>query len=262
MLRAPMTPHERLERTTWDLFWLPEGVTVIDRPELLALHTPRPLHYLNAVYRVRADAARVPALIAEVRALHESVDSRWTVVDTIDTGAIEHHLADNGYAPGNVHDARVIAVDAFEARPAPGMRIERVTDERGLRDCWRVSEAAFEQEGDYADDDVRIELEQCVAPDARVQRFVAYVDGEPVSSGGVNLYPQLGFAFLWTGGTMPDHRGRGIYSAVVAARVACAAARGIPYVGLYARVGTSSPILAAQGFVSVGRMTYWERAWA
>ncbi len=169
----------------WDLFWLPDDVTVIDRPELLALHAPRP----------RADVS-----------------------------------------------------------------VRRVTDERGLRDLWRVCDAAFDTTPDRTGEDVAAELTQCAARDARVQRFVAYLDGEPVSSGGVNLYPGLGFGFLWAGGTVPSARCRGAYSAVVAARVACAAARGVRFVGLYARVGTSSPIVAAQGFDSVGNMVYWDRS--
>ena len=105
---------------------------------------------------------------------------------------------------------------------------------------------------------VPIELGQCIRADARVQRFVAYDGDEPVSSGGVNIYPELGFGLLWAGGTVPAARGRGAYSAILAARIACAAARGLRFIGLYARVGTSSPVVAAQGFDSVGRMTYWE----
>lgn len=254
-----MTPNERLERVTWDLFWLPPGVTVVDRPELLVLHVPRPLPYLNAVYRVRADESRLAALIDEVQALHVGRTSRWNVVDTVDTSALARALAANGYAATFVHDARVIAVDRYEPRAAAGIVVERVTDERRLRDCWRVNEAAFEQDGDYTDDDVAIELGQCAPADARVQRFVVYLDGEPVCSAGINFFDALGFGFLWGGGTVPAARGRGAYSAVVAARIEWARRRGVDLVGLYAREQTSSPVLAAQGFDRVGRMTYWDR---
>lgn len=254
-----MTPHERLERSTWDLFWLPDGVTVLDRPELLALRTPRPLRYLNAVYRTRADAARLPELVREVDAFHQGVDSRWAVVDTVDTSALEAQLSAHGYTPGHAHHARVIAVDRFTPRPGSAVIVRQVTDERGLRDCWRVSEAAFEQDGNYTDADVPAELAECTGAGARVQRFVAYLGEVPVSSGGINLYPELGIGFLWAGGTVPAARGRGAYSALVAARAACAAARGIELIGLYARVESSSPIVGAQGFANVGRMSYWER---
>jgi hypothetical protein len=181
------------------------------------------------------------------------------VPDTIDVEPLEAALTSGGYEPTNVHDARVIATDAFSPRPS-GVSVRRVADEETLRDCWHVADSAFGRNGDYTDDDVPVELAQCAATDARVQRFVAYIDDRPVSSGGVNLSPELGFGFLWAGGTVPEARGRGAYSAIVAARIGCAAMRGIPFVGVYARVDSSSPIVAAQGFESVGRMAYWERA--
>jgi hypothetical protein len=254
-----VTPHERLERGTWDLFWVPEGVTIIDRPELLALHAPRPLPYLNAVYRTRAAAERLPALIGEVVALHQGFVSRWVVADTVETGALEREIAAAGYAATTDYDARVVAVDAFTSRPTGDAIVRRVTDEDSLRDCWSVNESAFARDGNFTDEDLEMELAQCAPADSRIQRFVAYLADEPVSSGGINLYPDLGIGFLWAGGTVPSARGRGAYSAVVAARIACAAARGIGFVGLYAQTDTSSPIVAAQGFGNVGHMTYWER---
>ena len=61
----------------------------------------------------------------------------------------------------------------------------------------------------------------------------------PVSGGGLNLYPDLGFGFLWAGGTVPDGRGRGAYRALLGARVQAARDAGLRAVGLYARVNTS-----------------------
>jgi ribosomal protein S18 acetylase RimI-like enzyme len=250
--------HERIERSTWDLFWLPDEATAIDRPELMAVHASRPLRHLNAVYRTRAPAARLPALIAEIEPLHRRFGSRWTVADTVDVAALEEALDAAGYAPVDVHDARVIAVADFALRPVAGVEVRRVDTEAALRDCWRVNEIAFGRDGDYTERDVAIELAQCAGESGRVHRFVGYDGGEPVCSAGINLYPDHRFGFLWGGGTVPAARGKGIYSAVVAARVAAAVARGIDFVGLYARVGSSSPIVARQGFDAVGRMTYWE----
>ena len=41
---------------------------------------------------------------------------------------------------------------------------------------------------------------------------------------------------------------------------ACLARRGIALVGLYAKLGTSAPIVARLGFEAHGRMTFWDRA--
>jgi hypothetical protein len=252
-----VTPHERLEHSTWDLFYLPDGVNVIDRPELLALQSERPVDYLNAVYRVRAEAERLPALIDEVETLHRHVESRWHLADTIDTHALATLLSAEGYAATQAHDARVIAVDAFTPKAESQVSVRRIVDEQGLRDCWTVAEEAFGTARNYTDDDAALELSQCAAEDAQVQRFVAYLGEEPVCSGGMSAFPELGFALLWAGGTVPSARGRGAYSAVVAARMARAAQRNIAFVGLYARTDSSSPIVGAQGFENVGRMDYW-----
>lgn len=255
-----MTPHERLEQSTWDLFYLPSGVAVIDRPELLALQSERPVDYLNAVYRVRAKPKRLSALIEEVGAFHRDVESRWHVADTFDAQPLERKLAEQGYAATQAHDARVIAVDSFVAKATSNVVVRRIVDEAGLRDCWKVAEEAFGTARNYTDDDAVLELSQCAPAEAKVQRFVAYEGGAPVCSGGMSCFPALGFALLWAGGTVPSARGRGAYSAVVAARIARAAQRNLEFVGLYAREDSSSPIVGAQGFSKVGRMSYWVRS--
>jgi hypothetical protein len=58
---------------------------------------------------------------------------------------------------------------------------------------------------------------------------------------------------------VPEARGRGAYSAVLAARAKRAAQLGLRYIGLYAIGDTSAPIVARQGFARHGAMTYWQR---
>ena len=74
---------------------------------------------------------------------------------------------------------------------------------------------------------------------------------------GINIYPDLRFGFLWGGGTVPEARGRGAYSAVVARRMDHAKQIGLDLAGVYARIDTSSPIVARQGLERFGSMTYW-----
>ena len=102
-------------------------------------------------------------------------------------------------------------------------------------------------------------LTECKDPAARVQRFVAYEHGRPVSGGAMTLFPTLGFAMLWRGGTVPEARGRGFHRAVLRERMRFAASRGIGLVGRYANSETSAPIVAGLGFEGHGRMTYWNR---
>lgn len=249
-----MRPVERLERAQWDFFWLPDDAVLVDRPELAYVSCARPVHYLNNVYRVRAEPARVPALVREVSEAHRTPMSQWQVTDVVDPTALERELARAGYEVGEECAASVIAVDAFEARPSAGARVERVTTVDQLRDGIDVMERAF-----GAPLGVRAgELAQQLA-EPRVLRYVAYLDDEPAATGALNVYPQLGFGLLWGGSTAPEARGRGAYSAVLAARMRAARELGLDYAGLYAIRSTSAPIVARQGFAEVGRMTSWVR---
>lgn len=66
-------------------------------------------------------------------------------------------------------------------------------------------------------------------------------------------------AFLWRGNTVPEARGQGVCSAVVAKRMQLLKEPGVSLAGLCAKADTSAPIGATQGFRSVGWMTYYER---
>ena len=83
---------------------------------------------------------------------------------------------------------------------------------------------------------------------------VAYVDGEPVSGGRVDLENGVEFAGLFGGVTLPEYRGRGLYRATVAKRAELARERG--YRWLYSdALPTSRPILERNGFVAMTTTT-------
>ena len=250
-----------LEQTQWDLFWLPADVTVTDRPEALYLACPRDEGYLNAVLRVRADAARVPALVAEVDGAHRAVHSRWMLAGESRHPALPAALARAGYAVTHEHFAYTIAVGAYAPRASPSVAVRAVATLDDLRACKAVAARAFDRPLAHDDATDRGELAACTAADARVLRFVARdaATGDALASGGLTVFAAQRFGLLWAGGTAPEARGRGAYAALVAARVAAARARGLTHVGLYARVGTAAPIVEANGFRRGGPMTYWER---
>jgi GNAT superfamily N-acetyltransferase len=83
--------------------------------------------------------------------------------------------------------------------------------------------------------------------------LLATVDGEPAGRAGVILYPPDG-AIINGGSVRPKFRGRGIYRAMVAARLEIARKAGVA--GLIVWGGDmSGPILAGLGFQTVG----WRR---
>jgi GNAT superfamily N-acetyltransferase len=89
---------------------------------------------------------------------------------------------------------------------------------------------------------------------ANAVAVVAYVDGQPVSGGRVDLEPGVEFAGLFGGVTLPEFRGRGLYRATVARRAELARERG--YRWLYSdALPTSRPILERLGFVRLTTTT-------
>ncbi|MCA9607636.1 MAG: hypothetical protein KC619_18640 [Myxococcales bacterium] len=263
MTQAPRVPiaHRdaaaRLAATQSDLFWIPDDVRVLRREGLLALSCPRPVSHLNIGLRADLPEPALERAVAEARATFAPRSGRWFVPDLFDTRPLERALAAQRFVEGHTYEARVRSPEAFVARPRADAVVRRVEDLAGFRDFVSVTAAAFGVPARYSDEELLAELPRATGPEARSRRWVVYDGGRPVCSGGLNLYPDLSIGFLWAGGTVPDARGRGFYSAIVAARMAELRGLGLELAGVYARVETSAPIVAAQGFEKVGAMTYW-----
>ena len=88
-------------------------------------------------------------------------------------------------------------------------------------------------------------------PDGRAPLFLARAGGVPAGVAGVALLPRS--AYLMGAVVLRAFRGRGIYRALIAARLAAAAARGIPIATTQAREDTSAPRLERLGFETVCR---------
>jgi GNAT superfamily N-acetyltransferase len=80
--------------------------------------------------------------------------------------------------------------------------------------------------------------------------LLATVDAEPAGAAGLTLFPPAG-AILNGGAVRPKFRGRGVYRALVAARLAMAREAGAAGLAVWGG-HMSAPILAGFGFVTVG----------
>jgi GNAT superfamily N-acetyltransferase len=247
-----------MERTQWDLFFVPPDTRIVDRPELLYCATPRDINHLNSVVRTRLDDTNRDAAIEEVRAAHSGVTSEWLVHDWLGNEALGPALTRYGYRPAVEHRAYVASTD-LELQANDRVAIRRVDTLEALRDGEAVFRRAFGLDREIIEQHEHQQLADCVDPKGRVHRFVVYEHGEPVSGGAMTFFPALGFAMLWRGGTIPEARGRGLYKAVLRERMKFAKRHGIALVGLYAKLATSAPIVARLGFEGHGMMTFWHR---
>jgi len=256
------TLAERFEDAAADLFWVPDDVEVLIGPELTWCASARPEPLYNAVVRVRVPEDRAEALVAEVSARHQGVPSRWTLFSHAANPALEAALARAGYAPREVHDVRVTDVQRAPAARGPSScTVVRATTRAQLLDAWTVSQRCFGHAvAPPAADVLANELAHYTPADARATRFVAYAaDGAAIGCGGLTLDRAAGVGFLWAGGTLEGHRGRGVYTALVDARAAHARQAGLTHVGVFAKLDTSSPILGRIGFETLGQMVLWVR---
>lgn len=124
-----------------------------------------------------------------------------------------------------------------------GVTVRRLESASQLEDVRWIEEAVWEE--DFP------RLTQRLAADLAVPGYLsvyaAYVDEQPACAGWINFHPNGQFADLWGGATLPDHRGRGLYTAVLAVRVQEATARGYRFLTIDASP-MSRPIVARHGF--------------
>lgn len=99
---------------------------------------------------------------------------------------------------------------------------------------------------DYSDLIARLATDLRDYPDM-LSVYAVYVDGRPVSSAWMYVLPGSRFGSMWGGSTLPAYRGRGIYTALVAARVQEARRRGLRFLTIDAGP-MSRPIVEKLGF--------------
>jgi len=175
------------------------------------------------------------------------VPFRWTVGPLTEPadfgGALERH----GFATYPVRGMS-LGPSAWVAKPRPGITVERVT-EATLPTYYE----AFERGWDT------------VAPDpaawcadhgramatGRFFFYLARVDGELAGSAGFVTKPRC--AYLIGGNVLAPYQKRGVYRALLDARLADIAAHGSPLAVTQAREATAAPILEALGFETLYR---------
>jgi GNAT superfamily N-acetyltransferase len=77
--------------------------------------------------------------------------------------------------------------------------------------------------------------------------YLAYHQGQPAGTGWVYLHPHNPFASLWGGSTLAEQRGKGLYRAMLQARVQAALDRGYRFLAIDAGP-MSGPIVEKYGF--------------
>jgi hypothetical protein len=153
--------------------------------------------------------------------------------------------------------ARELTVGGSDIEVPANVTTELVRDERTFRAASDITIQGWERPGQDEAEFAR-QLEETLSDLVRWSSFrvVAFVDGEPASTGGCTLVGSV--AQLWGAVTIPALRGRGAYRAVLAERLHLASRHGADLALVKGRVTTSAPILLRSGFANYGEdRCYW-----
>ena len=140
----------------------------------------------------------------------------------------------------------IMVLDVANAPPRllapPAADVRRLTDPAQLGQVVDIMEAVWG--GNY--NWIHERMGGHMAIPGYLSIYVAYAGGVPACAGWT-YFDKGHFAGLWGGSTLPEYRGRGLYTALLAARVQEAQARGVPYLTIDAGE-MSKPIVVRHGF--------------
>lgn len=225
---VPLPDLELVDRPTWFQITTPSFTDGSFNEVALAVLDPR-----------EADAV-IDATIAGYRA--RGIKFRWTVGPDSAPADLADRLARRGLARTTscgmarattpvacgdgvgVHEVDAATVDSYTRTMAAG---------------WEMDPAPLH----------RVHELVLADPQPRHHMFLATVDGIPAGVGAYVAFPRS--AYLLGAVVLPAFRGRGVYRALVGARVDHARARGLALATSHARDTTSAPILAGLGFETI-----------
>jgi GNAT superfamily N-acetyltransferase len=226
---------------------------IIERPGWLQIVTPSyRTGGFNEVSFAVIDDGEADAVIDETIAGYRrlGIAFRWLVVPGSKPDDLAERLERRGLVRGMVRGmARPTAdpLGGLEGDFTGEVQVEEV-DESTVDLFTRVMAEGWDSDaGELASVNARL-LGQ---PDRIHRMFMATHRGEPAAVATYCAFPRS--AYLLGGVVLPRFRGKGLYRALVDARLLDAAARGIRLATAQARESTSAPILERMGFGTVCR---------
>lgn len=173
-------------------------------------------------------------------------DFEWKTYDHDPPADLKDRLTAFGFE-GEEPEALLIL--DLEAPPEELLRpviqdVRRITDSAELDAIGPIQEQVWGESDPSFIATLKDELQH--AP-ASVSIYIAYVDDLPVAHARITFHEGSPFAGLWGGSTLKEHRGRGIYTALLAARVQEARSRGVRFLTIDASP-MSRPIVEKRGF--------------
>jgi GNAT superfamily N-acetyltransferase len=240
------------------------GVEVIVTPRYqVTLQPDFPIPGPNSVSFIRCRPDEADDVIREARATiaPRHLPVMWMLDPETEPPDFAGHLAARGVHPdphGSEFAVMVLPAEAtIEAPYVDGLEIrDALADAASFRSANAAAAEAFGAPlpGDDPEQIAMLERRRLNMLAAGNRRWLlALVDGEPAGAGGLALFPPGG-ATVNGGAVRAKFRGRGVYRALVAARLEIARQAGVAGLSVWGG-DMSGPILAGLGFQTVG----WRR---
>jgi GNAT superfamily N-acetyltransferase len=211
----------------------------------------------NEVVVSRIAAADVDDVVRETIATYTSagVPFRWSVgplTEPVGFGAV---LEAHGFRRSEGR-GMCIAPAGWVAGAANDVTVEQVSADT-VGEFLAVSDAGWQRAARPAHDADRLDDHVRALATGRFHMYVARRNGELAGSAGFVTKPRS--AYLVAGVVLAQHRGTGVYRALLDARLRRIAALGLPLATTMARESTAAPILERLGFETVFRsqMYFW-----
>jgi GNAT superfamily N-acetyltransferase len=220
------------------------------RSDAVLLHGRDGGAWSNLASRIRFDEATVePSVVATRRWFADRAvgEFRWLIGPSATPRGVAHLLLERGASPDEDEPELTAMVLDGEPPAVPGVVVRPVTTFADYLQMEEVRDAVFGRR-DIDDDERRARWFQFET--AGSLGYLAQVDGTPVSFGIMNR-TEAGPMLLAGGVTLPEHRGRGAYRALVRARWDAAQRVGAPALVTQAQAA-SRPILERLGFRATG----------
>jgi hypothetical protein len=219
-------------------------------PHVVRIVRPAPGMNFIAYSDVNAENAEavIAQQVADLRPLGQPFE--WQVYEHDQPPDLVERLAAQGFEAEGWEPVMVLELEtAPRALLAPvTAEVRRLTRLEELEDVIRVEEQVWG--GDFGW--MRQRMGAHLAVPGYLSVYAAYVDGAPACVGWTYFNPYSQFGGLYGGSTLPGLRQRGLYTAVLAARVQEALRRGLRFL-LIEPSEMSLPIVSRHGFKLLAR---------
>ncbi|GKU77461.1 GNAT family N-acetyltransferase [Paenibacillus sp. L3-i20] len=231
----------------------PGSMREVDGPVVRQVSLTGTRHYItySNLNEEQADAI-IDAQIAYFKARGEQFE--WKLYDYDQPTNLQEKLRARGFDIGEAE--ALLVMELHEDHPLLAVdipdTIRPISDDAGIDEIMAMEEEIWNEPHDVFGMGLKADLKN--DPES-LKIYAAYnADGRVVSAAWMYLQEGTSFGSLWGGSTLPNYRGKGLYTSLLAVRAQEAWKRGYTLLTVDASP-MSRPILEKRGFLCLG-ITY------